>query len=81
MEQLSSTTHPSSEKIWNQSSDVLGGLPVFTGTRVSIRSLFDHLEAGDSLDEFLEGFPSVTRAQAIGLLEHCWQGGVGDIPK
>lgn len=53
--------------------DVLGGELVFTGTRVPVRSLFDHLEGGDSLDDFLEGFPSVTRAQVMEILEECWQ--------
>lgn len=49
--------------------DILGGQPVFTGTRVPVESLFDHLEAGISIDEFLEDFPSVSRQQAIDLLE------------
>jgi len=49
--------------------EILGGTPVFSGTRVPIKSLFDHLEAGDSIDDFLEGFPSVRRDQVIGLLE------------
>jgi uncharacterized protein (DUF433 family) len=49
--------------------DILGGTPVFVGTRVPVRSLFDYLESGDSLDEFLRQFPSVTRAQAIAALE------------
>ncbi|GAB3731455.1 hypothetical protein GCM10027594_13400 [Hymenobacter agri] len=49
--------------------DILGGQPVFAGTRVPIETLFDHLEAGVSLDEFLDDFPSVSKAQAIGLLE------------
>ena len=49
--------------------EILGGTPVFTGTRVPIRSLFDHLEGGDSIDDFLEGFPSVRRDQVIALLE------------
>jgi len=48
---------------------ILGGEPVFAGTRVPVRSLFDHLEAGDSIEEFLEGFPSVQREQVIALLE------------
>ena len=48
---------------------ILGGKPVFVGTRVPVKSLFDCLEAGDSLDEFLESFPSVTRAQAVAALE------------
>ena len=49
--------------------DILGGTPVFAGTRVPVRSLLDHWEAGDSLDDFLEGFPSVRRDQAIAVLE------------
>jgi uncharacterized protein (DUF433 family) len=49
--------------------EVLGGQPVFTGRRVPVESLFDHLEAGVTLDEFLDDFPSVTRQQAIDLLE------------
>ena len=49
-------------------SEVLGGTPVFRGTRVPIESLFDHLENGVSLDEFLDDFPSVGREQAIEVL-------------
>lgn len=49
--------------------EILGGTPVFRGTRVPIKSLFDHLEAGDSIDDFLEGFPSVQREQVIALRE------------
>ena len=49
--------------------EIMGGQPVFTGTRVPVESLFDHLEAGVSLDTFLEDFPSVTKEQAINLLE------------
>lgn len=49
--------------------DVLGGERVFTGTRVPVRSLFDHLEAGDRIDDFLAGFPSVRRDQVIAVLE------------
>lgn len=49
--------------------EILGGQPVFAGTRVPVESLFDHLEAGVSLDEFLADFPSVTRQQAVDLLE------------
>ena len=48
--------------------DILGGQPVFKGTRVPIESLFDHLEAGVSLDEFLDDFPTVSKEQAIALL-------------
>jgi uncharacterized protein (DUF433 family) len=57
------------EEIIHSSPEVLGGTPVFTGTRVPIRSLFDHLEAGESIDDFLDGFPSVRRDQVIALLE------------
>jgi uncharacterized protein (DUF433 family) len=48
---------------------ILGGMPVFVGTRVPVQSLFDHLESGDSIDDFLEGFPSVKREQVIAVLE------------
>ena len=49
--------------------DILGGTPVFVGTRVPIRTLLDYLEAGESLGEFLEDFPTVTREQAVAALE------------
>ena len=49
--------------------EILGGQTVFTGTRVPVESLFDHLEAGYSLDTFLEDFPTVKKEQAIALLE------------
>jgi uncharacterized protein (DUF433 family) len=49
--------------------EILGGIPVFTGTRVPVQALFDHLEAGDSLRNFLESFPDVSREQAIRVIE------------
>ena len=49
--------------------DILGGTPVFLGTRVPIRVLFEHLEAGDPLEVFLEDFPSVSRELAVQILE------------
>jgi uncharacterized protein (DUF433 family) len=49
--------------------EILGGQPVFSGTRVPVESLFDHLEAGVSVDEFLDDFPAVSRQQAVDLLE------------
>ena len=49
--------------------EILGGTPVFVGTRVPVQNLIDYLEAGDTLDEFLQAFPSVTREQAIAALE------------
>lgn len=57
------------EQVINQDPEIHGGAPVFTGTRVPVKSLIDHLKAGESLDYFLEGFPSVTREQAIAFLE------------
>jgi uncharacterized protein (DUF433 family) len=48
--------------------DILGGTPVFVGTRVPVRTLLDYLEAGEPLGEFLEDFPTVTREQAIAAL-------------
>jgi uncharacterized protein (DUF433 family) len=52
-----------------RSPEILGGTPVFAGTRVPVRNLIDYLEAGDSLDEFLDAFPSVSRRQAVAALE------------
>ena len=49
--------------------NVMSGAPVFRGTRVLVQTLIEHLEAGDSIDDFLEGFPSVTREQVIAFLE------------
>ena len=51
--------------------DILGGTPVFHGTRVPVQTLFDYLEAGETIDDFLEGFPSVTREQVIAFLEQA----------
>ena len=50
-------------------AEKLSGTPVFRGTRVPVKNLFDYLEAGDDLEEFLDDFPTVTRTQAIGVLE------------
>jgi len=51
------------------SKEVMGGTPVFSGTRVPIQTLIDFLKAGDSIDDFLEGFPTVTREQVLEFLE------------
>ena len=56
-------------QIVHSNPDILGGTPVFPGTRVPVQSLFDHLEGGDTLDEFLHQFPSVKREQAIAALD------------
>ncbi len=50
--------------------EIMSGAPVFTGTRVPVSALLENLEAGVSLDEFLENFPTVTREQAVSVLEH-----------
>jgi uncharacterized protein (DUF433 family) len=50
---------------------VMGGTAVFRGTRVPVQTLFDYLEAGETIDEFLEGFPTVTRDQVIAFLEEA----------
>jgi uncharacterized protein (DUF433 family) len=49
--------------------EIMGGTPVFVGTRVPVQTFMDYLEAGDPLDEFLEDFPSVSRKQAVAVLE------------
>jgi len=56
-------------RVMHSDPDILGGVPVFVGTRVPIKTLLDYLEAGDPLDGFLEHFPSVQRQQAIAILE------------
>lgn len=56
-------------QIVHSDSGILGGTPVFVGTRVPVKSLFDYLEAGDTLEEFLRQFPSVGRDKAIAALE------------
>ena len=50
---------------------IMGGTAVFRGTRVPVQTLLDYLEAGESIDDFLEGFPSVTREQVIAFLEEA----------
>ena len=59
----------SRSRVVHSDPDILGGTPVFIDTRVPIKTLLDYLEAGDSLDEFLDHFPSVSREQAIATLE------------
>lgn len=57
------------KKIITVDKDILSGQPVFSGTRVPLESLFDHLEEGVSLDEFLDDFPTVSKQRAIALLD------------
>jgi uncharacterized protein (DUF433 family) len=56
-------------KLIERSGDVLGGTPVFAGTRVPVQTLIDYIQASHSLEEFLDDFPTVARAQVIGVLE------------
>ena len=51
--------------------DILGGTPVFRGTRVPVQTLIEYFEGGQTIDEFLEGFPTVTREQVIAFLEEA----------
>lgn len=53
----------------HRSDEILGGTPVFAGTRVPLQTLFDYLEGGDTLDEFLDDFPAVSREHAVQVLE------------
>jgi uncharacterized protein (DUF433 family) len=58
----------SKEGVYHSDPEILGGTMVFKGTRVPVQSLFDHLKAGDSIEDFLTGFPSVKRSQVIAVL-------------
>ena len=57
------------DAVVHSDSEILGGTPVFRGTRVPLKNLVDYLAAGDTLDEFLDHFPSVKREQAMAVLE------------
>jgi uncharacterized protein (DUF433 family) len=59
------------EQIVHSDPDIMSGEPVFVGTRVPARTLLDYLEGGESLEEFLDNFPSVTRQQAVAFLEEA----------
>ena len=55
----------------DKDADILGGTPVFSGTRVPVRILIEYLEAGDRLEDFLDNFPTVSRSQAVEVLERA----------
>ena len=57
------------EPIVSRDPEIMSGTPVFHGTRVPVQHLLDYIEAGDSIDDFLEGFPTVRREQVIAYLE------------
>lgn len=60
---------PTLESVIQSDPEILGGTPVFAGTRVPVKNLLDYLAAGDSLETFLDHFPSVSREQAVAALE------------
>ena len=57
------------EEVYHSDPDILGSTPVFVGTRVPVQTLLDYLEGGDTLGDFLDGFPGVSREQAVAFLE------------
>ena len=59
------------EPIVTSSPDILGGTPVFAGTRVPVQALIDYLEGGETIDDFLAGFPTVRREQVVAFLEEA----------
>ena len=62
-------TRSMKSSVVKSSPDVMGGTPVFAGTRVPVETFLEYIEGGESIDDFLEGFPSVTREQVIAFLE------------
>jgi uncharacterized protein (DUF433 family) len=60
-----------STNVVSTSPDIMGGTPVFPGTRVPVQTLLDYIEAGDTIDEFLRGFPTVTRDHVVAFLERA----------
>ena len=66
------------KRIVQRSPGILGGTPVFAGTRVPIQTLLDYLAAGDRLDDFLDQFPTVTREQAVAFLEFAKEAAVAE---
>lgn len=57
--------------IVSRAPDVMGGTPVFAGTRVPVQTLFDYIEGGESIDDFIDGFPTVSREQVVAFLEEA----------
>jgi uncharacterized protein (DUF433 family) len=67
--ELAARLHAQGSSVISADPEIMSGAPVFRGTRVLAQTLIEYLEAGDSIDDFLEGFPSVTRDQVIAFLE------------
>jgi len=61
------------KQIITSSPEIMGGTPVFAGTRVPVQTLIDYIKGGESIDDFLDGFPTVTREQVIAFLEEAQQ--------
>jgi uncharacterized protein (DUF433 family) len=59
------------QRVVSSSPDIMGGTPVFPGTRVPVQTLLDYIEAGDSIDDFLAGFPTVSREHVVAFLERA----------
>ncbi|HET7437337.1 MAG TPA: DUF433 domain-containing protein [Thermoanaerobaculia bacterium] len=57
------------QQVVHSDPEIMGGTPVFIGTRVPVQSLFEYLESGDTIDQFVEAFPTVSREQAVAALE------------
>jgi uncharacterized protein (DUF433 family) len=69
--QLGDTVRDMTHPLITCSPDVMGGTPVFAGTRVPVQTLLDYLEAGETIDNFLEGFPTVSRVQVVAFLKEA----------
>lgn len=69
-----------SSAIISRDADIMGGEPVFAGTRVPVQTLLDYIKAGDSIDEFLAGFPSVSREQVVAFLQDAKERLVAKLP-
>jgi uncharacterized protein (DUF433 family) len=69
------------EPVVHSHPEILGGTPVFVGTRVPVQALMDYLEEGDSIDDFLDAFPSVTRGQTLAFLQQATRALLGGLPQ
>ena len=63
--------YPMSTKVITSSPEILGGAPVFAGTRVPVQTFIEYIKAGESIESFLEGFPSVSREQVLAFLDQA----------
>lgn len=69
------------EPVVHSHPEILGGTPVFVGTRVPVQALMDYLEEGDSIDDFLDAFPTVTREQTLAFLQQATRALLGGLPQ